>query len=119
MGVMAELQFAAGAQVVVPFHERATPARTLAAAKAQIAAFTMRSPQAKIVSAHVMGGCAMAADETRGVTDSFGRLRHVDNVTVIDGSLFPTSVGANPQLSIYALAARAATELGKSLGGTP
>ena len=119
MGVMAELQFAAGAQVVVPFHERATPARTLAAAKAQIAAFTMRSPQAKIVSAHVMGGCAMAADETRGVTDSFGRLRHVDNVTVIDGSLFPTSVGANPQLSIYALAARAATELGKSLGGHP
>ncbi|MCC6929304.1 MAG: GMC family oxidoreductase [Gemmatimonadaceae bacterium] len=117
MGVMAELQFAAGAQLVIPFHERATPARTLAAAKAQIAAFTMRSPQAKLVSAHVMGGCAMGADDRRGVTDSLGRLRHVDNVSVIDGSLFPTSVGANPQLSIYALAARSATALARTFGG--
>ncbi|HEX4934891.1 MAG TPA: GMC family oxidoreductase [Gemmatimonadaceae bacterium] len=116
--VMAELQFAAGAPVVIPFHERGTPARSAAAAKAQIAALAMRPPQAKIVSAHVMGGCPMAADERRGVTDSFGRVRHVDNLSVIDGSLFPTSVGANPQLSIYGLAARAATALARSLGGT-
>ena len=116
MAIMAEIQFAAGAQIVAPFHEKGTPVRTLAAAKAQIAALEMKPPQAKVVSAHVMGGCAMAADDTRGVTDSHGRLHHVDNVSVIDGSLFPTSIGANPQLSIYGLASRAATALAKTLG---
>jgi choline dehydrogenase-like flavoprotein len=117
MMVMAEIQFAAGAQVVIPFHERGTPVRSLAAARAQIAALPMQTPQAKLVSAHVMGGCAMAADETRGVTDSYGHVYRTRNLSVIDGSVFPTSVGANPQLSIYALAARAATALARSLGG--
>ncbi|MFP5353932.1 MAG: GMC family oxidoreductase N-terminal domain-containing protein [Gemmatimonadota bacterium] len=118
MAIMAELQFAAGAQVVIPFHERGTPVRTLAAAKAQIATLVMRPPQARIVSAHVMGGCAMASDDARGVTDSFGRVHNTQGLSVIDGSLFPTSVGANPQLSIYAIAARAATTLAKDLGGS-
>ncbi len=117
MAVMAEIQFAAGAEVVIPFHERGTPVRSLAAARAQIAALAMRPPHARLVSAHVMGGCAMAADERRGVTDSHGRLRHVEGVSVLDGSLFPTSVGANPQLSIYGLVARAATTLSRELGG--
>ncbi|PIV72247.1 MAG: hypothetical protein COW56_10225, partial [Rhodocyclales bacterium CG17_big_fil_post_rev_8_21_14_2_50_68_7] len=36
---------------------------------------------------------------------------------VFDGSVFPTSVGANPQLSIYALAARNASALAESLSG--
>jgi len=116
MHVMAELQFAAGADIVIPFHERGTPARTLAAATAQIDALDMRPPRAKIVSAHVMGGCPMARDESQGVTDSLGRFYGVDNLSVIDGSLFPTSLGANPQLSIYAIAARAATALASTLG---
>jgi choline dehydrogenase-like flavoprotein len=115
MVVMAEIQFAAGAQVVAPFHEKGTPVRTFAAVRAQIASLEMKPPQAKVVSAHVMGGCGMAADDKRGVTNSYGALHNVDNVSVIDGSLFPTSIGANPQLSIYGLAVRAATDLAKGL----
>jgi len=34
---------------------------------------------------------------------------------VLDGSLFPTSVGANPQLSIYALTTKLATSLAQRL----
>jgi choline dehydrogenase-like flavoprotein len=113
--IMAEIQFNAGAQIVAPFHERGIPVRTLSAAKAQIAALEMTSPQAKLVSAHVMGGCGMSGDSARGVTDSHGRLHETDNVSVIDGSLFPTSIGANPQLSIYGLASRAATALAAQL----
>ena len=37
------------------------------------------------------------------------------NLSIHDGSLFPTSIGANPQLSIYALCAKLATELGDRL----
>jgi choline dehydrogenase-like flavoprotein len=35
---------------------------------------------------------------------------------VLDGSLFPTSLGANPQLSIYAIAAKLATGLAQAIG---
>ena len=42
---------------------------------------------------------------------------HVDNLSVHDGSLFPTSIGANPQLSIYGLVAQLATQLAKRLSG--
>jgi choline dehydrogenase-like flavoprotein len=58
-----------------------------------------------VFSAHQMGGCGMSDDPKRGVTRSEdGRVHGVDNLHVIDGSLFPTSCGVNPQLSIYGLA---------------
>jgi choline dehydrogenase-like flavoprotein len=38
---------------------------------------------------------------------------------VHDGSLFPTSIGANPQLSIYGITARLASGLAASLTGKP
>jgi choline dehydrogenase-like flavoprotein len=38
---------------------------------------------------------------------------------VHDGSVFPTSLGANPQLSIYAVAARSAAALAAKLAGKP
>ncbi len=39
----------------------------------------------------------------------------LENHSVVDGSVFPTSIGANPQLSIYAMAARNATALARAL----
>jgi len=36
-----------------------------------------------------------------------------------DGSVFPTSLGANPQLSIYGLVARNASLLAAELSGRP
>jgi len=44
---------------------------------------------------------------------------HVDAVSVHDGSLFPTSIGANPQLSIYGITARLASGLAAALTGKP
>ena len=56
-----------------------------------------------------MGGCPLGPDPRRAVVDPSGRHHHLRNLFVADGSLFPTSIGANPQLSIYAVAARLAT----------
>jgi choline dehydrogenase-like flavoprotein len=39
----------------------------------------------------------------------------LDNLSVHDGSLFPTSIGANPQLSIYGIVNRLAQGLAKQL----
>ncbi|MGE0357840.1 MAG: GMC family oxidoreductase N-terminal domain-containing protein [Burkholderiales bacterium] len=115
---MAEIQFAAGAKSVMPLHEDARPASSWAQAKAAIAELPMAALRARVVSAHVMGGCAMGPDASRAVVDERGRHHHVANLSVHDGSLFPTSIGANPQLSIYAQAARMATELARDLGGS-
>jgi choline dehydrogenase-like flavoprotein len=58
-----------------------------------------------------MGGCGMSSSEKEGVVNHYGRHHQIENVSVIDGSAFPTSIGANPQLSIYGLAWRNASRL--------
>lgn len=112
---MAELQFAAGAKMVLPLHEQSRPATSWRQARDMIAALPLAALQAKLVSAHVMGGMAMGGDPARGVVDDAGRHWRWRNLTVVDGSIFPTSIGANPQLSIYAFAWRAAARLAAAL----
>lgn len=116
---MAEIQFAAGAREVLPAHEMAQRYRSWGEARAAIAALPQGLQLTRVASAHVMGGCAMSGDEKLGVTDPDGRYRGLDNVSVHDGSLFPTSLGANPQLSIYGLAAKLASGLAAGLTGRP
>ncbi|CUA84689.1 Choline dehydrogenase or related flavoprotein [Gulbenkiania indica] len=106
---MAEVQFAAGARQVLPVHEQAHPVSTLAEARRMIAELPLVSGLARIVSAHVMGGAAMSVRPEEGVVDSLGRHWQLDNLTIVDGSVFPTSIGANPQVSVYAFALRAAS----------
>jgi choline dehydrogenase-like flavoprotein len=116
---MAELQFAAGAKQVFIVHEQCDGYASWAAAKEAIARLPLKPHLARVVSAHVMGGCGMAADGKRGVTDDAGRYRGLGNLTVCDGSLFPTSIGANPQQSVYALAARNASRLAEEMTKQP
>jgi choline dehydrogenase-like flavoprotein len=116
---MAEIQFAAGARAVHPVHEGARAYASWQEARRAIAALPQRLHQTRVASAHVMGGCAMSGDERLGVTDALGRYRGLDNLSVHDGSLFPTSIGANPQLSIYGLSARLASGLAATLSGRP
>ena len=68
-----------------------------------------------IFSAHVMGGCGMGDTEQNSVVNSEGLHHQIENLNIIDGSVFPTSLGVNPQLSIYALAKKNATALAKTL----
>jgi choline dehydrogenase-like flavoprotein len=103
---MAEIQFAAGARYVVPMHNDARASTSFAEAKTQIESLTMATTRTRVVSAHVMGGAAMGADAKTSVVNHLGRHHQLANLSVHDGSLFPTSIGANPQLSIYGLVAR-------------
>jgi choline dehydrogenase-like flavoprotein len=112
---MAEIQFAAGATHVSPAHGFGAPFTSLATARAAIDAFDLRPLYTRVVSAHVMGGAPLGSDPARSVVDLHGRHHHLRNLYVCDGSLFPTSIGANPQLSIYAFAARIASGMAESL----
>jgi choline dehydrogenase-like flavoprotein len=116
---MAEIQFAAGASAVQVAHECAPRYASWVAAKEGIAALPYKLHLTRVASAHVMGGCMMAGDGHAGVTDPDGRYRGLANLSVHDGSLFPTSIGANPQLSIYGITARLASSLAESLTGRP
>jgi choline dehydrogenase-like flavoprotein len=114
---MAEIQFAAGAREVMPVHEMATPCSSWSEAKQSIQALPMKPLLAKVVSAHVMGGCGAAGKEQQGVTRPDGVHWQIDNLSIHDGSIFPTSIGANPQLSIYGIVNRMAQGLTKRLSG--
>jgi choline dehydrogenase-like flavoprotein len=59
-------------------------------------------------SAHPQGGNPMSDDPSIGVVSSEFRVHGLDNLYVVDASVFPTSVGVNPQLAIMAMADRAA-----------
>lgn len=114
---MAELQFAAGARRVRPAHVDAPFADTWHDARALIGRLPLRKFRTTLFTAHLMGGCPMSENPALGVVDSRGRHHHVGNLSVMDGSVFPTSIGANPQLSIFALTAQNATALGAELRG--
>ena len=60
----------------------------------------------------------MGGDERTSLLDDGGRHRHLRNLSVHDASIFPTSVGANPQVSIYAQALRMSESLAASLART-
>lgn len=114
---MAEIQFAAGARQVMPVHEQAQPYTSWAQAQEAIGRLPMVPLQTRVVSAHVMGGCGMAATATHGVVRPDGQHWQVRNLSVHDGSVFPTSIGANPQLSIYGLVNWLTQQLIGRLGG--
>jgi choline dehydrogenase-like flavoprotein len=116
---MAEIQFAAGAKSVHPLHEMADGYASWAVAKTAIEALPYKPLLTRVVSAHVMGGCPMSNDPAEGVVTAAGRYHGVSNLSVHDGSLFPTSIGANPQLSIYGMTAWLASMLATDLTGKP
>ena len=60
----------------------------------------------------------MAEHPNDGVVDSVGRAFGVDGLYVADGSVMPGPVGANPSLTIAALADRFADRLLEGRGGT-
>jgi choline dehydrogenase-like flavoprotein len=64
-------------------------------------------------SRHVMGTARMGADPATSVVSPEQRLWDVDNVLVCDSSVFVTSAGYNPTLTLAALAHRAATLLAR------
>ena len=69
-----------------------------------------------VFTAHQMGGCAMGSDASRSVVRADLRHHGIANLFVVDGSVFPTSLGVNPQLSIYGLAGYAVPNILNALG---
>jgi choline dehydrogenase-like flavoprotein len=108
---MAKIQFAAGAKRVRLAHSKAKWFSNLSEFEQELENTLYQSSSVLIGSAHVMGGVAMGEDKERCLVDSECKYHYLDNLWVFDGSVFPTSIGANPQLSIYGLICKQATAL--------
>lgn len=58
------------------------------------------------ISRHVAGTTRMGHDPSSSVCDPWGRVHGVPNVVIVDSSLFPTSAGYGPTLTLVALSIR-------------
>lgn len=76
----------------------------------------------RTITVHPLGGCPMGRNPQTGVVDGYGEVFGHPGLVVADGSVMPGPVGANPSLTIAALADRfasaAADRLEQAQGAT-
>jgi choline dehydrogenase-like flavoprotein len=105
-----EMMFEAGAHEVVtgvygiPERLRPGQAALISEAPADADAYPL-------AMSHLFGTARMSARSADGVVDLDFRVHDVENVYVVDSSVFPTNLGVNPQLAIMAMARIAAQRL--------
>jgi choline dehydrogenase-like flavoprotein len=79
-----------------------------------------RARDLKLMAFHPLGTARADARLTHGVTDGDLAVHGVSGVYVADGSVVPSALGVNPQLTIMALATRLAFGLlGQAVPGAP
>jgi choline dehydrogenase-like flavoprotein len=101
---MARIQFAAGAREVRSLHAQPLRLRNAEEIDAALDRAPWEAGRVRVATAHQMGGCAMGGDPHTSVVDSTLRYHGLDNLFVVDGSVFPTSLGVNPQETIFGIA---------------
>lgn len=100
---LARIHLAAGARTVLSMHEDPVTISTERDV-ARLDDAPWAAGRVQVFTAHQMGGCGMGRDPGASVVSPELRLHGHDGVFVVDGSVFPSSLGVNPQLSIYGLA---------------
>jgi choline dehydrogenase-like flavoprotein len=102
----AEIHFAAGATEVYPNIARVGVLKP--ADLAQFEATSFKPSELRLEAFHPMGTARIAADPAEGVCGIDGSVNGTDNLYVADASLFPTSVGVNPMMTIIAFSKQVA-----------
>ncbi len=98
----AKLLFAAGAKsVVVPTRVPLVlgPGDDLEA----LTRMPVERGEIDVSAMHPMSSVPMGDDAARAPVGSDGKHHHLENLWVADGSLFPSSIGVPPQISVYAM----------------
>ncbi|HEX2614142.1 MAG TPA: GMC oxidoreductase, partial [Nitrososphaera sp.] len=57
-----------------------------------------------LASAHPQGGNRMGQDPLNSVVNRYGQIHDIPNLFVCDSSIFPTSIGVNPQMTVMSIA---------------
>jgi choline dehydrogenase-like flavoprotein len=109
----AEIHFAAGATEVYPNIGRVGVLRFGALANFEATSF--KPAELRLEAFHPMGTARITADPVTGVCSADGEINGVGDLYVADASLFPTSVGVNPMMTVIAFAKRLAKRLAERL----
>jgi choline dehydrogenase-like flavoprotein len=102
----AEIHFAAGATEVYPNIARIGTLRPGQLAEFEATAF--KPSELRLEAFHPMGTARIAADPGEGVCAADGSVNGTTGLYVADASLFPTSVGVNPMMTVIAFAKQVA-----------
>jgi len=105
----AEVHFAAGATEVYPNIGRVPVLRRNELAGFEATSF--KPGELRLEAFHPMGTARIAADPAEGVCAPDGSVNGTAGLYVADASLFPTSTGVNPMMTIIAFAKRVASGL--------
>lgn len=65
------------------------------------------NPLARNAGFHLMGTARMGTSAQDSVTDAFGRVHGLDNLSIVDASVFATAAAVNPTPTLQAIALRA------------
>ncbi|HEY3355811.1 MAG TPA: GMC family oxidoreductase [Polyangia bacterium] len=114
--MLARIYFAAGAREVYT-GIRGHGVLTGPADVARLGAAWPAASDFTLASFHPLGTCRMATSPRTGVVSPEHEVFGVPDLFVVDGSVVPTSVAVNPQVTIMALATRAAAALAARLDG--
>ncbi len=104
----ARIHFAAGARSVMSLHVEPLSIGSPGEIEKKIREASYGLNELSLFSAHPLGTCRMGADPATSVVDSHCQTHDVDGLFVIDGSVMPTSLGVNPQVTILAIAEKSA-----------
>jgi choline dehydrogenase-like flavoprotein len=111
----AEIHFAAGAREVYPNIPRVGVLRPSDLAEFEATGF--KAAELRLEAFHPMGTARIAADPARGVCAPDGAVNGTRRLYVADASLFPTSVGVNPMMTIIAFAKQVARGIADDSAG--
>ena len=103
LALAGRIYLAAGARAVMPSAFRYFEFKN-EGELARLPDFIRDSSDMTIGTGHPQGGNAVSRDSKRGVVDPELRVYGYDNLFVCDASVFPTSIGVNPQLTVMAMA---------------
>ncbi len=113
VALLSEIYFAAGARTVflpfAPLHQINTIDEIR-----KIYEYKLKPVDLELMTVHMMGTCQMGTNPQKSVINPYGECHRVKGLYVADASVFPTSIGVNPQLTIMALATRTAFHIAEN-----
>lgn len=116
--ILGQILFSAGAKRIYPtlrtIHELKSPKEL-----DDFAWHKLKRRDLESAAFHPLGTCRMGISRGSSVVNEDLRVHEMENLWIADGSVFPTSLGVNPQITIMAFAAHCADRIHKERDSVP
>ena len=107
--ILAEIYWAAGAKTIFPATRFVTELRD--GDLRPLREHNFKADDLELMAFHPLGTCRMGGDPESSVVNGNLQVHGVEGLYISDGSVVPSALGVNPQLTIMALATRLAYHL--------